>query len=110
MGWCMMQVRFPDGAIKFGAFNTTADVGNDELVDDRERWRQVRTLDRNLDGCHAVQVEVAVDYGDGIFGRTLAVDGHLGQCPHFIAQPGGYWDIEPNVTDVQHGLPDWWLS
>lgn len=110
MGNTLMQVRFPDGTVKFGTYQNTADIGSPFLVDDIDDWNSDRShfIDLPSHG-EIVDVEVAIDYGGGTRGTMKARGGHLTEHAYYVTQCGGWGkDLSPTMQDVQDGLPDWW--
>lgn len=107
MGTSMMLVRFPDGSIKFGSYQNTADVGLPWLAATSEEARALRSSDGTgrlpTDG-ETVDVEVFVDYGGGFWGRMKARGGHLteGARPIDLSR-----DHPATLTDYHDGTPDW---
>ncbi len=116
MGIAMMQVRFPNGTVKYGSYQDTADVGSQWLTDDPNRYREMgvpecpMSINRNFHEPD-VEVEVAVDYGGGFWGKSQSCFGHMLAHVLFYEQGGGGFcaDIPANVTDIKDGLPDWWI-
>jgi hypothetical protein len=103
MGDHALYVRFPDGTIRHGLYQSTADIAFGDLVDtfeatqcadyyaNRRRWDQAPP-----DGA-GVPVEVATVYGGGFAWRATATPDYLTSC----RDP---WEGDTERTD---GIPPW---
>lgn len=107
-----MQVRFPDGTVRYGHYGATADVCGDCLHDEPQGGRDHDWYPppENLDPTAIVPVRIAVDYGNGFSwdGRatpTRLLDGHF----PFGLDRGGHGPDTPPGENYTDGLPDWWV-
>lgn len=104
------QVRFPDGTIKFGIYNGTADIYMEWLFNTPEEawdaWQKYResgydskTFDKPFDDVY-FDVEIADDYGGG--------DCYLGRANKSQIVSAVLADHMNRKGDG--GLPDWWVK
>ncbi len=111
MGMSTMLVRFPDGSVKFGSYQNTADIGNpflgDNIDEAREMYRQSSDVTLPTEG-DTIEVEVYISYGGGTHGKMDARGGHLTNHAYYVTQCGGWGaDLPPTMRDIQDGEPDW---
>lgn len=113
MGMSRMMVRFPDGSVKFGSYQNTADIGSPWLGDTPE---EAELLYRRSHGESAmlptegdlVEVELYIPYGGGTHGKMDARGGHLTEHAYYVYQCGGWGvDLPPTMRDIQKGEPNW---
>lgn len=131
------QIRFNNGTISFGLYDTTANYFNAELFGNPQMARDdIDVLRDRPDFCYCggqtpiERVEVAVDYGDGFYTHAYAcpkcgilVDGRdpyqKPLCERMPPPPMSTLDLvpdgpqlptEPEDTSrmVDSGLPGWW--
>jgi len=101
MGLSTMIVRFPDGAIRFGCYQDTADVPYQRLFDELPSPLPPGALDGEPEGNSGEEVEVAIycNYGGGF---------------HWEGRARGLWltdtGMDPETWDLrgmEHGEPAW---
>ena len=97
-----LQVRYPDGTIRYGTWHGTSSLAHDSLWDTEEGYYQHRPYSP-VNGADLVEVEVAVNYGSGFHYRGLATPTQL-----ITSDPYGYCHEDGNGPDItEPGLPDW---
>lgn len=104
------QVKFPDGTIKHGIYNGTADVYMAYLFDTPEEawecWQKYREphfdsklFDKPYDDTF-YKVEIADDYGGG--------DCYIGRASK--SQIVGALNVDHMIRKNDEGRPDWWVN
>jgi len=100
MGVSRLFVRFPDGVIRFGSYQDTADVPYSGLVDDLTDVAEVLKMIPPSD-IHVgdVEVEIYCDYGGGFYWKGMALNNWLTDT--------GYSLDERFVGGHTDGAPEW---
>lgn len=107
MSDALLQVRFPDGTVRFGCYHGTTDSPYNALVEDPARWLESRAwvLADDDGGGASVPVEIATNYGGGSHWKGTAKPSHLVDLGLFWPDDG--WS-DPYIRDRKDGLPEWW--
>lgn len=107
-----MQVRFPDGTIRYGIYDGTSDVAKMPLFGSSQAaWEWTRFGDPEVEEREGSMwsVEIATDYGFGFRweGKALAADA-LSWSRLCLRSLHPYED--PLYDTMEEGLPRWWIS